>query len=174
VRRTLLALSVSVLAAAPALAQLPDGKWWKRPRIAAHIDLSADQERQLDEIFAKNRPQIIDLKANLEKRQFEYEQAMQSGAERKVIASKIEAREDARAKLQTELAVMILDMRRVLRPEQWEKLTRLQQTFRERMQERRRQMRDEDLDLGLNPAPPNEASPRPAAAPAPTRRPPGR
>jgi Spy/CpxP family protein refolding chaperone len=173
VKRALLALAVAALAAAPVLAQLPDGKWWKRPRIAAYIDLTADQERQLDEIFAKNRPQIIDLKANLEKRQFEYDQAMESGADRKIIASRIEAREDARAKLQTELALMVIDMRRVLRPEQWERLTRLQQAMRERIQERRRQMREEDLDLGLAPPAPNEATPRGVSAPAPTRRPPG-
>jgi Spy/CpxP family protein refolding chaperone len=173
VRRIVLALAVAAFAAAPLSAQLPDGKWWKRPRIAAFIDLSADQERQLDDIFARNRPQIIDLKANLEKKQFDYDQAMESGADRKVIASKIEARENARAKLQTELALMVLDMRRVLRPEQWEKLTQLQQAFRERMQERRRQIREEDMDLGLAPAPPTDATPRPISAPAPTRRPSG-
>jgi len=174
VKRTLLALAVAAFAAAPASAQLPDGKWWKRPRIANYINLTADQERQLDEIFARNRPQIIDLKASLEKRQFECEQAMESGADRKVVAARIEAREDARAKLQKELALMVLDMRQVLRPEQWEKLTRLQQTLRERMQERRRQMREEDLELGLQPPPPGDVTPRGASAPAPTRRPPGR
>jgi Spy/CpxP family protein refolding chaperone len=174
VKRTLLALAVAALAAAPVCAQLPDGKWWKRPRIANYVALTADQERQLDEIFAKNRPQIIDLKASLEKRQFEYDQAMESGADRKVVASRIEAREDARAKLQKELALMVLDMRQVLRPEQWEKLTRLQQAMRERVQERRRQMREEDLETGLQPPPGNDVTPRGAAAPAPTRRPPGR
>jgi Spy/CpxP family protein refolding chaperone len=178
VKRTLLALGLAAITTAPLSAQfVPEGKWWKRPRIAAYISLTAEQEKQLDAIFARNRPHIIDLKADLEKRQFEYEQAMEAGADRKVVADRIEAREDARAKLQKELSLMLLDMRQVLKPEQWEKLTRLQQAIRERMQQRRRQMREDredDLEPERRPPPPDAPPPdapppRGSAPPVPTR-----
>ena len=142
---------------------VPDGKWWKRPRIATAIDLSLDQEKQLDEIFNRTRPKLIDLKAEVEKREFEFQTAMEEGSttDRKVIAARIEAREEARAKLQKELVVLVLDMKQVLRKEQWEKLTRMQQELRER----RREMKEEERGMGLRPqAPGQRRQPPPPAA----------
>jgi Spy/CpxP family protein refolding chaperone len=150
VKRLLLAVLFASAAAAPLSAQfVPDGKWWKRPRIAAAIDLTAEQEKQLDQIFARTRPKLIDLKAELDKREFEFQQSMEESgmADRKVVAARIEAREDARAKLQKELALMVLDMKNVLKPQQWDRLTKMQQEVRERMQERRQQLRDEQRRL---------------------------
>ena len=174
-RRRSFALSVALVGAflaAPSFlsAQLvPDGKWWKRPRIAAFIDLTTDQERQLDAIFIRTRPKLIDLKGELEKRELEFQTAMEEGAtaDRKVIAARIEAREQARAKLQKELLLMVLDMKQVLRAEQWEKLTRMQRELRER----RREMKGDRRGLGFRGEPPASGR-RPrtgAGAPTPAR-----
>lgn len=166
----LLAIAVvcaSLAAPSPALAQfVPDGKWWKRPRIAAFIDLSPDQAKQLDTIFIRTRPKLIDLKAEVEKREFEFQTAMEEGAttDRKVVGARIEAREEARAKLQKELVLMVLDMKQVLRKEQWEKLTKMQQEVRER----RREMKEDERGLGLRPDPPALERRPGAAAGAPT------
>lgn len=150
-RRTLSLVLFAALLAPPAGAQfVPDGKWWKRPRIAAAIDLTAEQEKQLDQIFARTRPKLIDLKAELDKRDFEFQQTMESGdtnPDRKAVAATIEAREEARAKLQKELALMVLDMKHVLKPEQWDRLQKMQQAVRERMQEKRQELRDEQRRL---------------------------
>jgi Spy/CpxP family protein refolding chaperone len=149
-----LVLAGALLAApSPVSAQfVPDGKWWKRPRIAAFIELSVDQERQLDAIFIRTKPKLIDLKAEVEKREFEFQTAMEEGAttDRRVVAARIEAREEARARLQKELVLMVLDMKQVLRKEQWDKLTRMQQELRER----RREMKEDERGLGLRPQPP--------------------
>ena len=146
------AFACAALGAAPLSAQfIPDGKWWKRPRISAAIDLSAEQGKQLDEIFARTRPKLIDLKADADKREFEFQQAMEEGSstgvDRKAIAARVEAREEARAKLQKELVLMVFDMRQVLRPEQWERLTRMQQVIREQNQERRQNLREQERRL---------------------------
>jgi Spy/CpxP family protein refolding chaperone len=165
VRRLVLAVLLAAVAAPPLSAQfVPDGKWWKRPRIAAAIDLTADQEKQLDQVFARTRPKLIDLKAELDKREFEFQQAMEAGdaVDRKVVGSRIEAREEARAKLEKELALMVLDMKHVLRPEQWDRLTKMQQAVRERMQERRREMREEQQRLEGQRPPEELRRPRPA------------
>ena len=169
-KRLALALLLAALAAAPLSAQfMPDGKWWKRPRIAAAIELTPDQEKQLDQIFARNRPKLIDLRAEFDKREFEFQQAMEASdtVDRKAVASCIEAREEARAKLQKELALMVLDMKRVLRPEQWDRLTKMQQAVRERMQEKRREMRDEQRRLEGQKVPDEFRRPKPATPPNP-------
>ena len=163
-RRLVLAVLLAGVVAAPLSAQfVPDGKWWKRPRISAAIDLTTDQEKQLDQVFARTRPKLIDLKAELDKREFEFQQAMEAddAVDRKVVASRIEAREEARAKLGKELALMVLDMKHVLRPEQWDRLTKMQQAVRERMQERRREMREEQQRLEGQGPPEELRRPRP-------------
>ena len=150
---------------------VPDGKWWKRPRIAAAIGLTPEQEKQLDQIFVRTRPKLIDLKAEVEKREFEFQTAMEDGAtvDRAVIAQRIEAREEARAKLQKELVLMVLDMKQVLHKEQWDRLTRMQQQLRER----RRELKEDERGLGLETPPPakGERPQPPPPANAPQRRP---
>ena len=66
--------------------------------------------------------------------------------DRKTLEAKIEAREQARTALQKELALMELDMKKVLSPEQREKLVEMRERARAMVQERRRRMRDSALD----------------------------
>ncbi len=146
-----LGLAAILLLDAPGLmAQGPaEGKWWKRPRVAKQLDLSADQVAQLEKIFARSKPKLIDLRADFEKKQFDYDQSMQNDdVERAELEAKIEAREQARAALQKELALMELDMKKVLSPEQREKLVEMREKARALVQERRRRMRDSALDGG--------------------------
>jgi Spy/CpxP family protein refolding chaperone len=134
-----------VAGAATGQQALADGKWWKRPRIVQALGLTPQQSSELEKIFAKSRPTLIDLKADLEKKQFAYEQAM--GAEkvdRQQVGAAIEAREQSRARLQKELSLMELDMKQVLTPEQREKAQELRAEFRQRLQERRRALREGD------------------------------
>jgi Spy/CpxP family protein refolding chaperone len=115
------------------------GKWWKRPRVAQALKLTATQTDELEKIFAKSRPKLIDLRAEFEKKQFAYEQAMGADkVDRKVVETAIEEREEARAKLQKELALMEIDMKQVLTTEQWDRLMQMRDEMRRRMQERRR------------------------------------
>ena len=116
---------------------LPDGKWWKRPRVAAAIGLTSEQTRDIEAIFSKARPNLIDRKADLEKRQGELEDAIEANADRKAIAARVEEVEDSRAELQKARILMLLDMKQVLRAEQWERLVRMQQEARRQRMDRR-------------------------------------
>ena len=92
----------------------------------------------------RSRTRLIDLRADLEKKQLTLQESMEDrSADRKVIEKKIEAVENARAELQKTRALMILDMKQVLKPEQWERLMQKQQERRQRMQEQRRMFREE-------------------------------
>lgn len=159
--RRLVVVLAALLLAASAQAQV-EGKWWKRPRIVQALGLTAPQTAELEKIFAQSRPKIIDLKADLEKKQFAYQQAMTADkVDRKEVAALIEAREQARAQLQKELSLMELDMRQVLTPEQREKAEALRAQLRQRIQDRRRQLRDAEAeDEGGNSALPPAQSPR--------------
>ncbi len=143
-RRIAISLAGLLFVAATLFGQqsLAEGKWWKRPRIAKELQLTPAQTADLEKIFAKSRPKLIDLKADFEKKQFAYEQAM--GAEkvdRALVESTIAAREQARAKLQTEISLMELDMKEVLTPEQREKAQQMRAEIRQKLQERRRALR---------------------------------
>ena len=133
-QKTLLAAALAALSV-PALAapDFPDGKWWKRPRLAAEIGLSADQSREIEKIFLKSRPRLIDLKADLEKKQLTLQSSMEDqAADRRTVEKEIEAVENARAELQKARALMILDMKQILKHDQWERLLQMQQEMRER------------------------------------------
>lgn len=151
-----LAFLLGLFVATGALGQgLGQGKWWKQPRIAQELALTPEQDAQLEKIFAKSKPRLIDLRADLEKKQFDYEQAMEGDSiDRKAVEAKIEAREAARARLQTEFALMELDMKRVLKPDQRERLMRLREENRQRMQERRQRIREGEAEE--RPARPNK------------------
>jgi Spy/CpxP family protein refolding chaperone len=130
-------LLASLASVAIALPELPEGKWWKRPRIAAAIDLTPDQVSRIDGIFSKARPLLIDRKADLEKKQGELQDSLEdANADRRAVAARVDAVEDARAELQKARILMILDVKQVLRPEQWERLMRMQQEFRRERRER--------------------------------------
>ena len=151
-RKILFAAAMAVFFASPGLSagDMPDGKWWKNPRAAAELGLSPEQSDEIEKIFVRTRPKLIDLRADLEKKQLDLQVAMDDKtADRSAVEKKIETVENARAALQKTRALMILDMRQVLKPEQWERLVQRQQERREQMQERRR-MRQE---VGPRPRP---------------------
>jgi Spy/CpxP family protein refolding chaperone len=165
-RKTAVVIAAVWLAAVSARAQqaLVEGKWWKRPRIAQALALTPQQTTELEQIFAKSKPKLIDLKADLEKKQFEYQQEMSAEkVDRKQIEATIAAREQARARLQTELSLMELDMKQVLTPDQREKAQQLRAEIGERLREKRRALREADTDADL-PAPRN-ARPAPTTSP---------
>jgi len=167
VKKLLVALAAVLVFAGPAAAQqaIAEGKWWKRPRIAQALALTPAQTGELEKIFARSRPKLIDLKADFEKKQFDYQQAMTADkVDRRTVEAAVAAREQARARLQTELSLMELDMRQVLTPEQREKAQALRAQIRERMQERRRQLREAESGDEL-PAAPRGGARRPPPAP---------
>ena len=144
-KKILYAAALAALLAVPSVraADAPDGKWWKNPRVTADLGLSPEQSSEIEKIFVHTRPKLIDLKADLEKKQLELQVAMEdAGADRSAVEKRIEEVETARAALQKTRALMILDMKQVLKPEQWDRLVQKQQERRERMQERRREMRE--------------------------------
>jgi Spy/CpxP family protein refolding chaperone len=138
VRRGFLAALVLIAGTLGLNAQDWDGKWWKNSRLAEEIGLTAEQGDKIEKVFVRSRPALIDLRADLEKKQFFLQQAMEErSAPREELEAKMEAVEDARAALQKARQRMLLDIRQVLKPEQWQKLVQKRQEMRARVQEQR-------------------------------------
>ncbi len=112
---------------------------------------------EIEKIFVHSRPKLIDLRGDLEKKQLDLQVAMEDKtADRSAVEKKIESVENARAALQKTRALMLLDMKQVLKPDQWERLVQKQQERREQMQERRRRPQQDGLRPhpdGLRPRP---------------------
>ncbi len=157
-RKILIVAALAALAAAPTAgaAGMAEGKWWKNPGVVAELGLTPEQSTEIEKVFVRSRSKLIDLKADLEKKQLDLQVAMEDKtADRGAVEKKIESVENARAALQKTRALMILDMKQILKPAQWERLVQMHQERRERMQDRRRMFREE----GAPPPPPQGRRP---------------
>lgn len=123
----------------------PDGKWWKRPRISREVGLSPEQVDRLEKIFLRTRPTLIDLRADLEKKQTVLQSLLENPrVDSEEASRRIDEVEKARAQLAKKRAMMLLEFRQVLTPDQWQKLRDLRDVLRERRQERLRRPRAGD------------------------------
>ena len=102
---------------------VPGGKWWTRPEMAQKLGLTADQMKKMDDIFQQFRLKLIDLNASAQKEEAIMEPLV--GAEQpdatKIVAQ-IDKLAQARAELEKANARMLFGIRRLLTPEQWNKL----------------------------------------------------
>ena len=101
----------------------PHGKWWDNPQVAEQLGLTADQKKKMDDIFQQHRMKLIDLHAAVQKAELTMEPLV---AADQPDVTKIEAQIDkvatARAELEKNNARMLLAIRGVLTPEQFQKL----------------------------------------------------
>jgi Spy/CpxP family protein refolding chaperone len=119
-----------------------DGKWWKNPQVARALVLSDAQVDQIEKIFLRVRPQLIDLRADLEKKRLTQNSLMENPSVKTEEASTaIDETERARSRLEKARAMMFLEIRQVLTPAQREKLIERREEIRERRQDRLRRPR---------------------------------
>ena len=122
-RRVLLAAAVLALVAASAGAQLPPGKWWRRPEIAQNLGLTEDQQSKLDAVFRNSANDLIDLRGDVEKANValraELDQPQLNRANIQRIAAHLS---EARGRLFERELMMLVDMRGVLTDPQWNRM----------------------------------------------------
>jgi len=141
--KTLMLAAALVLAAALAHAQqLPPGKWWQRPEIIRQLQLTNDQQDQLDEVFRNAANGLIDAKGEVEKLQIalrgEIDRPQIQRANVLRIASQLGA---ARGRLFEREIAMLLDMRGVLTDEQWNRMRAVLDRPRDLMQQQPQRQR---------------------------------
>jgi hypothetical protein len=121
-RRILLAAAL-LLATLSAGAQLPPGKWWRRPEVIQQLGLTDDQQQRLDVVFRNSANDLIDLRADVEKQSValrsELDQAQLNRANIQRVAARLN---EARGRLFERELMMLIDMRGVLSDPQWSRM----------------------------------------------------
>jgi Spy/CpxP family protein refolding chaperone len=102
---------------------VPGGRWWTRPEMAQKLGLTADQTKKMDDTLQQFRLKLIDLNATVQKEEMIMEPLIgtEQPDEGKIVAQ-IDKVAQARAELEKTNARMLLGIRRLLTPEQWNKL----------------------------------------------------
>lgn len=130
-KRALL-LTLLIVGATSAFAQLPPGKWWRRPDVIQMLSLTEDQQDRLDGIFRAAANDLIDTKAEMDKSTIalrgELDKPQLDRAALRAIAQRIN---QARSRKFERELMMLADMRGVLTDPQWNHM----RTAIDRMQE---------------------------------------
>lgn len=113
-----------VLLAAGAIAQpIPSGKWWRRPEVAQALALTDDQQDRLEAIFRTAAPDLIDLKAEVDKADIALRGELDRPQLDRAAIHRIATRlMDARGKMFDRELMMLVEMRSVLNEQQWNRL----------------------------------------------------
>jgi Spy/CpxP family protein refolding chaperone len=109
----------------------PMGAWWNSDEVRQKLGLTEDQVKKLQESFRDHRGKLVDLRADLEKREMELQDLMEADAPD---LAKIQLLTDqliaARGRLQKEFMSMLLKVRTVVTKEQWHALRELRREHR--------------------------------------------
>jgi Spy/CpxP family protein refolding chaperone len=112
-----LALTTSVFA------QLPPGKWWRRPEIVQTLNLAEEQQDKLETIFRTASGDLIDLRGEVEKQNITLRGDLdQPQLDRAAIRRDAQKLSDARGRLFERELTMLVDMRAVLNDAQWNRM----------------------------------------------------
>jgi Spy/CpxP family protein refolding chaperone len=122
-RFVLAALTFALATSAFAQANLPPGKWWRRPEIVQSLNLAEEQQNKLEAIFRTASSDLIDLRGEVEKQNIALRGDLdQSQLDRAAIRRDAQKLSEARARLFERELTMLVDMRSVLNDSQWSRM----------------------------------------------------
>ncbi len=101
----------------------PPGRWWANAEFVQLLNLSPDQQKRMDAVFQANRPHLIDLSAAVQKEELAMQPLVDAEQPNEAqVLAQIDRVAQARAELEKANARMLLGLRGVLTPGQWQKL----------------------------------------------------
>ena len=122
-RIALALLTLALASSAFAQANLPPGKWWRRPDIVQILNLSEEQQEKLETIFRNASGDLIDLRGEVEKQNINLRGELdQQQLDRAIIRRDAQKLSDARGRLFERELTMLIDMRAVLNDSQWNRM----------------------------------------------------
>jgi len=122
-RLLVIVLAVAVTTPLFAQANLPPGKWWRRPEIVQILNLAEEQQEKLETIFRTSSSDLIDLRGEVEKQNITLRGDLdQAQLDRAAIRRDAQKLSDARGRLFERELMMLADMRGVLNESQWNRM----------------------------------------------------
>jgi len=117
-------LAVWVLSPGTAAAQeVPAGKWWYNSKIQQNLQLSKNEIKQLDKLFAGSRRKLIRHKSAVEQEQFELDQLLnEKDVNDAAVKKQFQKLEKARNKLANERLQFVVGVRNILGNERFQQL----------------------------------------------------
>ena len=112
----------------PGMAGIPElGRdWWRNSEIAQQINLNDQQKQQLKQIFSSHRPNLVELRTNVEAEEKKLAGLLdQDQPQQEQVLAEVSQLQSARNALEKEFTVMALAFRGVLTPDQWKQLRSL-------------------------------------------------
>ena len=101
-------------------------KFWRRDNIRHQLRLTDDEIDKLEDILARNRQRLEDMKADVKKKRATLDALLTDDqTDEATILGQVDLIEHARAKLGKARVTMLLEMRGVLTPEQRRQLAQL-------------------------------------------------
>jgi len=101
-------------------------KFWRRDKIRHQLRLTDDEIDKLEDILARNRQRLEDMKADVKKKRATLDALLtDERTDEATILGQVDLIEHARAKLGKARVTMLLEMRGVLTPEQRRQLAQL-------------------------------------------------
>ena len=138
-----LALALLFISSTVVAADLPPGKWWRRPEVVQSLSLNEEQQEKLEAIFRTSSSDLIDLRGAVEKANIALRADLdQPQLDRKSIQREAARLNEARARLFERELMMLVDMRNVLTDQQWSKMRMQLDRFQQQQgQQGQQQMR---------------------------------
>ena len=117
-------LAIFVMSPVMALGQeVPAGKWWYNAKIQKNLNLSKNEIKSLDKLFAKSRRKLIKQKSAVEHQQFELDQLLSSqDVNNTAVKKQFQNLEKDRQNLASERLQFVIGVRNILGPERFQQL----------------------------------------------------
>ncbi|MBI4456127.1 MAG: periplasmic heavy metal sensor [Acidobacteria bacterium] len=137
-RKSVLAALLTLFCSGYLLAQvdIPAGKWWrKNPELIQALNLTSQQVSKIEIVFERYREPLLGLQLDFKKKSLDLQRMLEAEAlDEQRIESQIGMVEQARSELAKQRLLMIVKIRRLLKPGQW-------RILREKYAEQRRLVR---------------------------------
>jgi Spy/CpxP family protein refolding chaperone len=92
--------------------------WWIDPKLRADLGITDQQSAQVEQIWQKSRPALVEMREKLDKMDKVLSQMISDGVEESKVAAQIELVENTRADANKRRTLMIYRMNKVLTTEQ--------------------------------------------------------
>ena len=122
-KRIAFALLLVLATSAALAANLPPGKWWRRPEVIQALSLSSDQQEKLESVWRAASSDLIDARADVEKQNIALRAELdRPQLDRRALQAAAARLNAARGRLFERELMMLVDMRGVLSDAQWTRM----------------------------------------------------